>query len=82
MPEATADCRGAAHAPRRRHLVGEYWGFVHVGRAHLARDRQEKPYAVVDTEKRAGSEELVKVWTKGGSHYLTVDESRQLNSDR
>ena len=56
---------------------GEYWGFVHVGRAHLARDRQEKPYAVVDTEKRAGSEELVKVWTKGGSHYLTVDESRQ-----
>ena len=33
--------------------------------------------AVADTEKQAGGETLVKVWTKGGSHYLTVDESRQ-----
>ena len=33
--------------------------------------------AVADTDKQTGSETLVKVWTKGGSHYLTVDESRQ-----
>jgi serine protease Do len=33
--------------------------------------------AIRDTEKPASSQTLVKVWTKGGSHYLTVDESRQ-----
>jgi S1-C subfamily serine protease len=33
--------------------------------------------AVADTEKQTGGETLVKVWTKGGSHYLIVDESRQ-----
>jgi serine protease Do len=33
--------------------------------------------AVADTEKPAGNQTLVKVWTKSGSHYLTVDESRQ-----
>ena len=33
--------------------------------------------AVADTEKPAGSQTLVKVWTKGGSRYLTVDESSQ-----
>jgi serine protease Do len=33
--------------------------------------------AVADTEKSAGNQTLVKIWTKGGSHYLTVDESSQ-----
>jgi serine protease Do len=33
--------------------------------------------AIKDTEKPTSSQTLVKVWTKGGSHYLTVDESRQ-----
>jgi S1-C subfamily serine protease len=33
--------------------------------------------AIRDTEKPTSSQTLVKVWTKGGSHYLTVDESRQ-----
>jgi serine protease Do len=33
--------------------------------------------AVADTQNQTGSETLVKVWTKGGSHYLTVNESRQ-----
>jgi serine protease Do len=33
--------------------------------------------AIADTEKPAGNQTLVKVWTKSGSHYLTVDESRQ-----
>jgi serine protease Do len=33
--------------------------------------------AVADTEKPAGTQTLVKVWTKGGSHYLTVDESSE-----
>jgi S1-C subfamily serine protease len=33
--------------------------------------------AVADTEKQTSNETLVKVWTKEGSHYLTVDESSQ-----
>ncbi len=33
--------------------------------------------AVADCEKQTSTETLVKVWTKGGSHYLIVDESRQ-----
>src|ERR1700681_46204 len=33
--------------------------------------------AVADTEKPAGKQTLVKVWTKTGSHYLTVDESSE-----
>jgi hypothetical protein len=33
--------------------------------------------AVADTEKQTGNETLVKVWTKTGSHYLVVGESRQ-----
>jgi serine protease Do len=33
--------------------------------------------AITDTEKPTSSQTLVKVWTKGGSHYLTVDESSQ-----
>jgi serine protease Do len=33
--------------------------------------------AIADTEKPSGSETLVKVWTKGGNHYLTVDESNE-----
>jgi hypothetical protein len=33
--------------------------------------------AVADTEKPAGKQTLVKVWTKSGSHYLTVDESHE-----
>ena len=33
--------------------------------------------AIKDTEKATSSQTLVKVWTKGGSHYLTVDESSQ-----
>jgi serine protease Do len=33
--------------------------------------------AVADTEKQTGNETLVKVWTKAGSHYLVVGESRQ-----
>jgi serine protease Do len=38
------------------------------------KDAQE---AVADTEHPTSGQTLVKVWTKGGSHYLTVDESRQ-----
>jgi serine protease Do len=33
--------------------------------------------AIADTEKPASSQTLVKVWTKDGTHYLTVDESSQ-----
>jgi serine protease Do len=33
--------------------------------------------AIADTEKPDGNQTLVKVWTKAGSHYLTVDESTQ-----
>jgi serine protease Do len=33
--------------------------------------------AFADTEKPAGNQTLVKVWTKGGNHYLTVDESNE-----
>src|SRR5580704_12572686 len=33
--------------------------------------------AITDTDKPTSTETLVKVWTKGGSHYLTVDESTQ-----
>jgi serine protease Do len=33
--------------------------------------------AIKDTEKPTSNQTLVKVWTKGGSHYLTVDESSQ-----
>ena len=33
--------------------------------------------AITDTDKPISSQTLVKVWTKGGSHYLTVDESTQ-----
>ena len=33
--------------------------------------------AVADTENPAGKQTLVKVWTKSGSHYLTVDESHE-----
>src|SRR5580700_12087248 len=33
--------------------------------------------AIADTEKPAGNQTLVKVWTKTGSHYLTVDESSE-----
>jgi serine protease Do len=33
--------------------------------------------AVAHTEKQTSNETLVKVWTKEGSHYLTVDESSQ-----
>jgi serine protease Do len=33
--------------------------------------------AVADTQKQANNQTLVKVWTKGGNHYLTVDESSQ-----
>ena len=33
--------------------------------------------AIADTEKPAGNQTLVKVWTKGGNHYLTVDESNE-----
>jgi len=33
--------------------------------------------AVADTGKQTGGQTLVKVWTKGASHYLTVDESGQ-----
>jgi len=33
--------------------------------------------AITDAEKPTSSQTLVKVWTKGGSHYLTVDESSQ-----
>jgi serine protease Do len=33
--------------------------------------------AIRDTEKPTSNQTLVKVWTKGGSHYLSVDESRQ-----
>jgi len=32
---------------------------------------------IADTEKPAGNQTLVKVWTKGGNHYLTVDESTE-----
>ena len=40
---------------------------------HPVRNAQD---AVRETEKPAGSETLVKVWQKGGTRYLTVDESR------
>ena len=33
--------------------------------------------AITGTEKPTSSQTLVKVWTKGGSQYLTVDESTQ-----
>jgi serine protease Do len=33
--------------------------------------------AIADSQKQTSSETLVKVWTKGGSHYLTVEESGQ-----
>ncbi len=33
--------------------------------------------AVADTGRQTGGQTLVKVWTKGGSHFLTVDESGQ-----
>jgi serine protease Do len=33
--------------------------------------------AIKDTDKPTSSQTLVKVWTKSGSHYLTVDESTQ-----
>jgi serine protease Do len=33
--------------------------------------------AVAETENRGGNQTLVRVWTKDGSHYLTVDESNQ-----
>jgi S1-C subfamily serine protease len=33
--------------------------------------------AVNLTEKPAGNQTLVKIWTKGSSHYLTVDESSE-----
>src|ERR1700736_1618058 len=33
--------------------------------------------AVAETEKPAGKQTLVKVWTKSGSHYVTVDESHE-----
>jgi serine protease Do len=33
--------------------------------------------AIADTDKPAGNQTLVKVWTKSGSHYLTVDESNE-----
>jgi serine protease Do len=33
--------------------------------------------AIAYTEKPVGSQTLVKVWTKTGSHYLTVDESSE-----
>jgi serine protease Do len=33
--------------------------------------------AIADTAKPTGNETLVKVWTKTGSHYLTVDESHE-----
>ncbi len=33
--------------------------------------------AIADTAKPSGNETLVKVWTKTGSHYLTVDESHE-----
>jgi serine protease Do len=33
--------------------------------------------AVSDTQKQTSNETLVKVWTKGGSHYLAVDESSE-----
>jgi len=31
--------------------------------------------AIADTTKPTGNQTLVKVWSKDGSHYLTVDES-------
>jgi serine protease Do len=33
--------------------------------------------AIAETNKPAGDQTLVKIWSKGGSHYLTVDESNQ-----
>jgi serine protease Do len=33
--------------------------------------------AVADSTRQTSNETLVKVWSKGGSHYLTVQESRQ-----
>ena len=33
--------------------------------------------AIAETSKPVGDQTLVKIWSKGGSHYLTVDESNQ-----
>jgi serine protease Do len=33
--------------------------------------------AIADTTKPASDQTLVKVWSKGGSHYLTVTESNE-----
>ncbi len=33
--------------------------------------------AVAQTENRTGNQTLVRVWTKDGTHYLTVDESNE-----
>ena len=33
--------------------------------------------AIAETNKPPGDQTLVKIWSKGGSHYLTVDESSQ-----
>jgi serine protease Do len=33
--------------------------------------------AIADTERPTSNQTLVKVWTKGGSHYVTVDETAQ-----
>ncbi|MBV8351699.1 MAG: hypothetical protein JOZ21_05435, partial [Verrucomicrobia bacterium] len=33
--------------------------------------------AIADTEKPTSNQTLVKVWTKGGSHYVTVDETAE-----
>ena len=41
------------------------------------RPRRRAQDAIADTDKPAGNQTLVKVWTKSGSHYLTVDESSE-----
>ncbi|MBV8418221.1 MAG: PDZ domain-containing protein, partial [Verrucomicrobia bacterium] len=33
--------------------------------------------AIADTERSTSNQTLVKVWTKGGSHYVTVDETAE-----
>ena len=33
--------------------------------------------AVEVSQNPAGNQTLVKLWSKGGSHYVTVDESNQ-----
>ncbi|MBV8639918.1 MAG: PDZ domain-containing protein, partial [Verrucomicrobia bacterium] len=33
--------------------------------------------AIADTERPTSNQTLVKVWTKGGSHYVTVDETAE-----